>query len=174
MKIYANSSLIPGMGSIGNSGWSRHRSQTTVSREGWLNYNYPIKAAPPYFFCQNAAALYVAKMKPHTGVQTCKSRHIMSPSSLWPHSSLRSLSLSITSFVSVYWLTALKEIAAVAVPLQTVYYTIDNVYPQKLGDCRLLSLGPSRSHRNCIFCWCQTMDSMELNPSWILWILWIL
>lgn len=85
-----------------------------------------------------------------------------------------SLSLSITSFVSVYWLTALKEIAAVAVPLQTVFYTIDNVYPQKLGDCRLLSLWPSRSHRNCIFCCCQMMDSIELNPSWILWILWIL
>lgn len=51
------------------------------------------------------------------------------------------LSLSITSFVSVYWLTALKEIAGVAAPPLTVYYAVDNVYPKSSVVCFYLD-GP--------------------------------
>lgn len=53
----------------------------------------------------------------------------MSTSSLRLYSSLRPL--FITSFVSVYWLTALKKIAGAAAPKPTVYYTIDNPNPPK-------------------------------------------
>lgn len=40
------------------------------------------------------------------------------------------LHLSITSFVSVYWLPALKEITGVTAPPPTVYYIINNVSPK--------------------------------------------
>lgn len=96
----------------GSAAFSSHRRSS-----------YGINTAPSPC-CQKGVRFCNTKMKPPT--LACQ----LATVGTFGHFTAPLLSLSMTSFVSVYWLPALKEITGVTAPPPTVYYIINNVYPK--------------------------------------------